>query len=114
MRITGKKILTKLKLKQKGNLKLSESIDLIISDLENNKFTSFEALKKIRKDVDKVHSDGFYFFNLNVHRTLILLEMDEYGEATIVWAGTHLEYENIFKNNKDTIAKWLKKNGWIN
>jgi len=114
MRITGKKILTQLKLKQKGNLKLFEAIDLIISDLENNKFTSFEALKTVRKDVDKVHSDGFYFFNLNVHRTLILLEMDENNEATIIWAGTHQEYENIFKNNRDTIAKWLKKNRWIN
>lgn len=114
MRIIGKKILTKLKLKQKGNVKLYEAIDLIIRDLENNQFISFEALIKVRKDMDKVHNDGFYFFNLNIHRTLILLEMGENDEATIVWAGTHQEYESIFKNNKDTIAKWLKKNGWIN
>jgi hypothetical protein len=44
---------------------------------------------------------------------LILLEMDETGEATIVWAGSHQEYEEVFKNNKVTISKWLKQNGWI-
>jgi hypothetical protein len=39
--------------------------------------------------------------------------MDEEGEATIVWAGTHQEYETTFKNNKVTIEKWLRKKGYI-
>lgn len=39
--------------------------------------------------------------------------MSENGEATIVWAGNHQEYENVFKNNKKAIAKWLKNNRWI-
>ena len=114
MRVTGKKALIKLKRKNTGNTKLTKAIDDLISDLEKNQFTSFEELKAVRKDADKVHNDGFYFFNLNVHRTMILLEFDENGEATVVWTGTHKDYESTFKNNKGTIEKWLRNNGWIN
>ena len=59
-----------------------------------------------------MHSDGFYFFNISVHRTMILIEFDD-GETSVVWLGNHKEYENIFKNNKSTIKKWLKSNNWI-
>ncbi len=55
----------------------------------------------------------FIFFNINIHRTLVLIELDENGEATIVWVGTHQEYETTFKNNKNTIEKWLRNNGYI-
>jgi hypothetical protein len=113
MRVTGKKILAKLKLKQRGNSRLLNEIDLLIHDLESNEFTSFEDLKKVRIDADKVHNEGFYFFNIHIHRTLILMEMNKTGEATIVWAGSHQEYEELFRNNKGTISKWLKQNGWI-
>ncbi|XJR89516.1 hypothetical protein ACH34E_01525 [Elizabethkingia anophelis] len=44
---------------------------------------------------------------------MILIEFDDQGEATIVWAGTHKEYETIFKNNKATIEKWLRSKGYI-
>jgi len=43
---------------------------------------------------------------------MILVEFEE-GEASVVWVGNHQEYENAFKNNKDTIKKWLKDNNWI-
>jgi hypothetical protein len=42
-----------------------------------------------------------------------LIELDDEGEATIVWAGTHQEYEATFKNNKITIEKWLRQKGYI-
>jgi len=42
-----------------------------------------------------------------------MIEFDEEGEATIVWVGTHQEYEAIFKNNKKTIERWLRRNGYI-
>lgn len=42
-----------------------------------------------------------------------MIEFDDDGEATIVWAGTHKEYETTFKNNKSTIEKWLRKNGYL-
>jgi mRNA interferase HigB len=64
-------------------------------------------LKKSRPDADRVHSDGFYFFNLNIHRTMILVEFDD-DEASVVWVGTHLDYEKVFKNNINTIKKWLR------
>lgn len=70
-------------------------------------------IKDIRQDADCVHSDGFYFFNIHIHRTLVLIEWDDEGEATIVWAGSHQEYERIFRNNKSTIGKWLRDKQYI-
>ncbi len=112
MRIIGKKTILKIKKKNIGNKKLCDEIDKLIIDLE--RFNSNEnTIDEIRNDADCVHNDGFYFFNINIHRTLILIEFDNDGEATIVWAGTHQEYESTFKNNKATIEKWLRKNNYI-
>lgn len=99
MRIIGKSKLLKLKKKNIGNIKLCEAIDDLLSDLE--KFEPIEQnIKDVRKDADCVHNDGFYFFDINIHRTLILIEFDENGEST-------------FKNNKKTIEKWLRHNDYI-
>ena len=112
MRIIGKKIILKIKKKNIGNKKLCNEIDRLIADLEN--FNPGEkSINDVRDDADCVHSDGFYFFDINIHRTLIMIEFDDDGEATIVWAGTHKEYETTFKNNKSTIEKWLRKNNYI-
>lgn len=112
MRVLGKKILLKIKKKNIGNKKLCDEIDRLLFDLESY-LPSFGLLRNIRNDLDCVHSDGFYFFNISIHRTLVLIEFDEEGEATIIWAGTHQEYETTFKNNKSTIEKWLRTNGYI-
>ena len=111
MRLTNKKILEKLKRKNKGN-SLLETIDKLIDDINENDWKDQTELNKTRSDADNVRSDGFYFFNINVHRTMILIEFSD-KEATIVWAGTHQEYEAIFKNNRNTIKKWLRSNDWI-
>jgi len=92
--------------------KLCDEIDQLINDLERFK-SGEQNLKEIRNDADCVHSDGFYFFDINFHRTLVLIEFDEEGEATIIWAGTHQEYVSTFKNNKKTIEKWLRNNNYI-
>lgn len=113
MEILGKKLLEKLKRKNKGNSSLVSEIDNLIRELEEHQFKNQLELTEIRTDADCVHKDGFYFFNINVHRTLILIEFEENGEATIVWCGSHSEYENTFKNNENTIKKWLKDKGWI-
>ena len=113
MRLTGKKILEKLKRKNKGNSKLVKAIDKLISDIEDNDWKNEEEFRETIKDADRVHNDGFYFININIHRTLVLIEFDDEGEATIIWSGTHQEYEAIFKNNKSTIKKWLKSNEHI-
>ncbi|MDN3671557.1 type II toxin-antitoxin system HigB family toxin [Flavobacterium branchiarum] len=112
MRILGKKIILKVKRKNIGNIKLCNAIDSLIDDLQEFN-ASEKSINDIRNDADCVHIDGFYFFDINIHRTLILIEFDDDGEATIVWAGTHQEYETIFKNNKSTIEKWLRKYGYI-
>lgn len=114
MRLTRKDLLLKMKVKNIGNQNLCKAIDQLISDIEGNQWASKEELKESRPDADQVHSDGFFFFNIKVHRTLVLMEMSDEGEATIVWAGTHDEYERVFKNSKDTIRKYLRDNGWIN
>jgi mRNA interferase HigB len=110
----GKKNLEKLKRKNKGNTKLCKEIDQLITDIEENEWADEKELKTIRKDADCVHNDGFYFFDINIHRTLILIEFDDGGEATVVWTGTHKEYDTVFKGNKNTIKKWLKSNEYIN
>jgi len=69
-------------------------------------------IKQTRPDADKIHSDGFYFFDLNTHRTMILVVFDE-EEAIIIWIGSHNEYDNIFKGNKRTIKKWLRNQNLI-
>lgn len=112
MRLTNKKILEKLKRKNKGNIPLIKAIDQLIEEVEENDWKDQSELNETRQDADNVHSEGFYFFNINVHRTMILIEFDD-SEATVVWAGTHQQYETTFKNNRNTIKKWLKSNDWI-
>ncbi len=112
MRVIGKDKILKLKKKNIGNVKLCNAIDKLISDLEGFSYHN-QHIADIRRDADCVHNEGFYFFDINIHRTLILIELDEEGEATIVWVGTHQEYEITFQNNKKTIEKWLRTNGHI-
>ncbi|MFC2186591.1 type II toxin-antitoxin system HigB family toxin [Fulvivirgaceae bacterium LMO-SS25] len=78
----------------------------------NLQWTKSADLKAIRPDADCVHSDGFYFFDLNVHRTMILVVFEE-NEATVVWTGSHDEYNVTFKANKSTIEKWLRNQNLI-
>lgn len=112
MRLLGKNIILKLKHKNRGNEKLCNEIDILIEDLENFN-PELQPLKAVRSDADCVHNEGFYFFDIHIHRTLILIEFDEEGEATIIWAGTHQVYEKTFKNNKRIIEKWLRTNNYI-
>ena len=112
MEIVGKKILEKLKRKNKGNNLLVSSIDNLITDIGANYFQTQSEIIKIRPDADCVHSDGFYFFNINIHRTLILIAFEDEA-ATIVWGGSHDDSEKTFKNNKNTIKKWLRDKEWI-
>lgn len=104
--------LIKLKEKNRGNAKLINAIDKLISDIENANWTKQTEIKEDRPDADCVHSDGFYFFNLNVHRTMILIVFED-REASIVWIGSHDEYDKTFKGNKSTIEKWLRAQNLI-
>jgi len=105
--------LLKLKHKNKGNTPLCEAVDNLIVLIESKNWISKEDVIKDRSDADRVHNDGFYFFNIHIHRTLILIELGLNGETTVVWAGNHAEYDTVFKGNKATIKKWLAKQGWI-
>jgi mRNA interferase HigB len=50
---------------------LTKAIDQLIKDIDENNWKNQTELNKTRNDADIVHSDGFYFFNINVHRTMI-------------------------------------------
>ncbi len=113
MRLTGKQILIKVKHKNKGNTLLCAAIDELIATIEEKDWKSKVSILKDRPDADEVYNDGFYFFDINIYRTLILIEFGLNGEATVVWCGTHAEYNFIFKNNKATIKKWLSSKGWV-
>lgn len=113
MRIVNKYILSKLAYKNKGNPKLTKTIQELINDIEQGDWKKPLDLKNSRPDADCVYGGTFYFFNISIHRTLVLIEFEENGEATIVWAGSHDDYEMTFKNNRSIIKKWLRDHGWI-
>lgn len=113
MNIINKHILVKLIRKNRGNSKLTKSVEQLIGDIESSNWETPQNLIETRPDADCVYGGEFYFFNINIHRTLILVELEENGEATIVWAGSHDDYELTFKNNRNVIKKWLRDNSWI-
>jgi mRNA-degrading endonuclease HigB of HigAB toxin-antitoxin module len=85
----------------------------LINEIEESNWKTPLELIKVRPDADCVYGGAFYFFNINLHRAFILIEFEENGDVTIVWAGSHDDYELTFKNNKRLIKRWLKNNGWI-
>jgi len=99
--------------KNRGNSKLIKSVEKLVSDIEKNNWQNPQDLIETRADADCVYGGEFYFFDINIHRTLILIEFEENGDATIVWAGNHDDYELTFKNNRNVIKKWLRDNSWI-
>lgn len=112
MILLNKRKLLKLERKNQGNKKLSEAIKKLIGVIENAEWKTPLEIKKDRPDADNVHSDGFYFFDINIHRTMILILFED-SEASIVWVGNHQEYDKIFKGNKSTIEKWLRNQNLI-
>ena len=50
---------------------------------------------------------------LSNYRTMILIEFDFNKHARIIWVGSHKKYVLTFKNNRNTIKKWLRDNEWI-
>ena len=112
MKLLRKDKLLKLKRKNRGNLKLSKAIDKLILDIESANWKEKLELIESRPDADRVHSDGFFFFDINIHRTLMLVVFTE-QYAEVLWVGNHNEYDSIFKGNKNTIEAWLRNHGKI-
>jgi len=112
LELLNKHKLLKIKLKNKGNTSLINAIDKLIYDIEYAEWSKKTDVVKIRPDADCVHSEGFYFFDINIHRTMILIVFEE-DEASVIWSGSHDEYDSTFKGNKKTIEKWLRNQGEI-
>jgi len=112
MKIAYRRIIEKYLRKNSGNKKLKDEINNLLETLEGAKWSRPEDIKISRPDADRVHPDGFYFFNISSDRTMILIELEE-DQASIVWCGSHQEYESTFRNNKNTIRKWLQTRKWI-
>ncbi len=112
MKLYERRILEKLKFKNRGNAQLQKAIDDLIKIIEKESWKNPTELVQFRRDADCVHSEGFYFFNIKSHRTMIMIEF-EVDRATIIWVGSHQDYEKTFQNNKTVIEKWLRGKGWI-
>lgn len=112
MKLFEKRILEKLKKKNRGDNQLTKAIDDLINDIEKESWKKPIELIKTRPDADCVHSDGFYFFNIKIHRTMIMIEFEQ-DKAIVVWAGSHNQYEKTFQNNRNVIEKWLRDKNWI-
>ena len=102
----------KLKRKNQGNLKLTKAINKLIEDIESSELKDKLELIESRPDADRVHSEDFFFFDINIHRTLALIVFNE-QYAEILWVGNHDEYDSTFKGNKKTIETWLRNHGKI-
>lgn len=83
MKLIGKKKIEKYIRKNQGNVKLKNSVYKLIYDIEENEFKDQFELKSVRQDADLVHSEGFYFFDIENHRIMFLMEFGN-EEATIV------------------------------
>lgn len=108
----------KLLKKNRGNVLLAEAVNQLIADLKGANWHNQLELQKDRPDADCVHSDGFYFFDIHIHRSMLLVEFsvqgqEEEGIVSVLWAGSHDEYERVFGNNKGRIEKWLRGKGLI-
>ena len=62
MELLQKYKLVKLKKKNRGNSKLINAINKLISNIEGANWESKIDIKSSRPDADCIHSDGFYFF----------------------------------------------------
>ena len=67
MDILRKDKLLKLKVKNKGNVKLIIAVDSLIDDIENANWKNKSDILENRRDADCVHNDGFYFFDISIH-----------------------------------------------
>jgi len=112
LELLHKSKLLKLKRKNRGNVKLSKAIAKLIADIENAQWKNKLDVIETRPDADKVHSNNVFFFNIHIHRTMVLIIFDE-QEAEVLWVGNHSEYDKIFKGNKKTIETWLRNQGKI-
>lgn len=112
MKLLRKDKLLKLKRKNQGNLKLNKAIDKLIEDIESSGWNDKLEVIESRPDADRVHSEDFFFFNINIHRTLTLIVFNE-QYAEVLWVGNHDEYDSTFKGNKKTIETWLRNHGKI-
>lgn len=112
MRLFESRVLEKLVRKKRGNKQLTEAINELIKTIKESFWNDPIELISSRPDADCVHSEGFYFFDIKIYRTMVMIEFEE-DKATIVWAGSHQEYEKTFQNNKKVIEKWLREQNWI-
>ena len=112
LKLIRKDKLLKLKRKNQGNLKLTKAVNKLVEDIENSEWQDKLELIKSRPDADRVHSENFFFFDINIHRTLALIVFNEQC-AEILWVGNHNEYDTTFKGNKKTIETWLRNHGKI-
>ncbi len=112
MELLRKDKLLKLKKKNLGNKLFIKAIDKLIDDIENAEWrTKFDVISD-RPDADRIHGDDFFFFDIHIHRSMIMIVFQD-NEAEVLWVGSHDEYDKTFKGNKYTIETWIRNQGKI-
>lgn len=98
VRILGIAKLKKLRKKNIGNNPLVKAIDQLIKDIKDASWTSREELQADRNDADRVHVNDFYFFDINIHRTIVLVEFSSGVE------NNEIEDEIVAVENEEELA----------
>lgn len=107
MYVIGKKVVFKYTKKDRN---LLNEFNKFITAIETAVWKNGQDVKDSFKDADHI-GENIYIFNIKSSRSLLLIYFDD-NEIEIVWAGSHNDYERLFKNNKSTILKYLKKKGY--
>jgi mRNA-degrading endonuclease HigB of HigAB toxin-antitoxin module len=107
MYVIGKKVVFKYTKKDKN---LLNEFNKCITAIEKSVWKNGQDVKNTFNDVDHI-GENIYIFNIKSSRSLLLIYFDE-NEIEIVWAGSHNNYEKLFKNNKSAILKYLKAKGY--
>jgi mRNA interferase HigB len=107
MEIVGRKIILKF---TRGDATLEKAFNDFLAAVTAANWQNDADVKNTFHRADRILG-GFYVFDIGSNHNLSLVLFNK-GQFEIIWAGNHDDYEATFKNNKDTIKKFLKKKGY--
>jgi mRNA-degrading endonuclease HigB of HigAB toxin-antitoxin module len=108
MQLTGVKALDKF---TRNNATLKKAVDEFIQKVLAADWENDADVKVTFPDADRIFTEVYIFNLTRSDRTLAMVYFSE-GELEIVWVGNHQDYERKLKNNKNTIRKFLRDQGY--
>ena len=107
MEIVGRKVIVKF---TKGDATLDGAFNDFLEQVTDANWQNDADVKITFPKADRA-VDSFYFFDIGSSRNFSLVNFKK-GQFEIIWAGNQDDYIATFKNNKDTIKKFLRKKGY--